>query len=65
MEIKVRGYGKSYQAGFNECNEMWKKKIQEMIAESERKRDKAELTITSALFQRDINTLLELLGDEK
>lgn len=29
MEKKVRGYGKSWKAGFNECNEMWKEKIRE------------------------------------
>ena len=29
MEIRVRGYGKSFRAGYNECNEMWKEKIRE------------------------------------
>lgn len=31
MEIRVRGYGKSWRAGYNECNVMWKKKIKEKI----------------------------------
>lgn len=42
-----------------------KHKIREKIKEKERKRDNSELIFTSALFERDINTLLELLGDEK
>lgn len=31
MEIRVRGYGKSFRAGYNECNEMWRRKLQEKI----------------------------------
>lgn len=54
MEIRVRGYGKSWRAGYNECNEMWKKKIQDKI-------------YYNHLFEDDYATdvLQELLGDEK
>ena len=33
MEISIRGYSKSFKAGYNECNEMWKEKIKEMLEE--------------------------------
>ena len=31
MEIRVRGYKKSYKAGYNECNELWEEKIKNWI----------------------------------
>lgn len=40
-----------------------KEKVREKIKERESKRDNAEMDFASALFERDINLLEELLGE--
>ena len=77
MEIKVRGYGKSYRiqglaesynVGFDECNKMWKEKIQEKMKEIDKLYDNAETDEfgIKAFYGYDfiMDMLQELLGDE-
>ena len=67
MEIRVRGYGKSFKAGFNECNEMWKEKIREKIKWVDELYNNAETDEfgTKAFYGYDfiMDMLNELLGE--
>lgn len=69
MEIRVRGYGKSFRAGYNECNEMWGKKIQGKMKEIDKLYGDAEIDEfgNKNFYGYDfiMDMLKELLGDEK
>ena len=59
-----KDYTSVYLSGVYAGQDKLKDKIREKIKERESKRDNAEMDFTSALFERDVNLLQELLGDE-